>query len=69
MQIETIIEYYPETDISKLFDENIFNQILDEINKGCLNLKELKQRLSSSISYPQIRIALAKYKSKNKTKI
>ncbi len=68
MQVETIIEYYPDTDISKLIDKEVFNKITEEIKKGYLNLKELKQRLPSSISYPQIRIALAKYKSTNLTK-
>ena len=62
MQIETIIEYNPVTDVSHLFNKETYKQIMVEVKKGYENLKELKGRLSSKITYPQIRIATAKYK-------
>jgi ATP-dependent DNA helicase RecQ len=62
MQIETIIEYNPVTDVSHLFSKETYRQIMVEVKKGYENLKELKGRLSSKITYPQIRIATAKYK-------
>jgi ATP-dependent DNA helicase RecQ len=62
MQIETIIEYNPVTNVSHLFSEEAYNQIMTEVKKGYENLKDLKERLPSKITYPQIRIAAAKYK-------
>lgn len=67
MQIETIIEYKPETEISSLFNQDAFNIIKPEVQKGYENLKELKERLPSSITYAQIRIAAAKIKSTSQT--
>ena len=60
MQIETILEYYPQTDISNLFSKEIIDAIKSEINKGYKDLKELRERLPDYIGYPQIRIVLAK---------
>jgi ATP-dependent DNA helicase RecQ len=62
MQIETIIEYFPATDVSHLFNEEAYNKIIEEAEKGFNNLKELKERLPAGITYPQIRIAAAKFK-------
>jgi ATP-dependent DNA helicase RecQ len=62
MQIETILEYYPDTEIDFLFDTKSDNRIKEEIKKGYSSLKELKERLPSNISYAQIRIAVAKHK-------
>lgn len=66
MQIETIIEYFPETDVSHLFNKEIYDKIYKEVEKGYDNLKELKERLPSRITYPQIRIAASKYKFTSK---
>ena len=62
MQIETIIEYNPFTDINHLYSIENYKQIMTEVKKGYENLKELKERLPSKITYPQIRIAVAKYR-------
>jgi ATP-dependent DNA helicase RecQ len=62
MQIESIIEFMPETDISNLFEHKLLKITLDEIKKGYIDLKDLKQRLPAEVSYPLIRIAAVKYK-------
>jgi len=62
MQIETILEYYPATDITYLFENNTHQQILDEIKKGFKDLKELKGRVPKEVTFPLIRIAVAKIK-------
>ena len=62
MQIETIIEYEPTTDISILINKEVYDKIRDEAEKGFDNLKDLKERLPSSISYAELRIAIAKFK-------
>ena len=63
MQIETILEYEPGTDVSNLYNNKYYDDILIEMEKGYTDLKDLKQRLPDDISYPLIRIAVAKYKS------
>jgi ATP-dependent DNA helicase RecQ len=60
MQIETILEYYPQCKIDFLFDLDSYNKIVAELKKGYSSLKELKERLPNKISYAQIRIAVAK---------
>ncbi len=62
MQIETILEYEHNVDVRHLFKQNELDAILKEIEKGYNNLKDLKERLPGDISYPQIRIAVAKHK-------
>lgn len=63
MQIETIIAYYPDLDISKLISKKDFDLIKSEFEKGFSDLKVLKNRLPKEINYSMIRIALAKIKS------
>ena len=63
MQIESIIEFAPETDITPLFEKTVYEKIIEEASKGYENLKNLKERLPSKITYAQIRIAIAKYKA------
>ncbi len=63
MQIESIIEYEPEINIEHLFNLNELKKIKSEIEKGYDDLKDLKLRLENSITYPMLRIAVAKYKS------
>ncbi len=65
MQIETILEYEPSVDVIHLYEEDIFNITMKEIEKGFADLKDLKQRLPD-VSYPLIRIALAKNRALNK---
>lgn len=62
MQIETILEYDSLLDISHLYNDNQLDLILKEIKKGFVDLKDLKNRLPKEISYPLIRIAVAKSK-------
>jgi len=62
MQIESIIDYYPQLKTDKLFDKELFITATSEIKKGYGNLKELKERLPSGIDYPLLRIAAAKAK-------
>ena len=60
MQIETIIGYLPETDISSILTDEKLNLIKDKYDKGITGLKDLKESLPKVFSYPEIRIALAK---------
>ncbi len=60
MQIETIIGYLPETDISSIISKDKMDLINDNFKKGKKGLRELKEALPKDFSYPQIRIALAK---------
>ena len=62
MQIETIIEYEPDINIKNLISEEDIKMIYSEIDKGFTDLKDLKKRLPEEISYPLIRIAVAKYR-------
>jgi len=61
LQIESIIEFAPDLEISSLIKQTEFDLIHSEIKKGATNLKELKQKLPSFISYGKIRIILKKY--------
>jgi len=59
MQVETIIEYQPDTDVQHLFEKEHFAIITNEIKKGFSDLKDLKKRLPDKIGYPLLRIAVA----------
>lgn len=63
MQIETIVEFEPGIDISSLIKKDILQTIINEAEKGFENLKDLKERLPSQITYPEIRIVIAKFKA------
>ncbi len=63
MQIETIVEFEPDTDISYLINKDVYSKIIEEVENGYENIKGLKDRLPSKISYAQIRIAIAKHKT------
>ncbi len=62
MQIETILEFKPETEISFLFEDEIFEMIKKQVEIGYDNLKDLKEKLPNSVPYSLIRIAAAKLK-------
>ncbi len=62
MQIETIIEYIPKTDITTLIKKHEIELIRKEILEGSSNIKEIKENLPSFISYGKIRVVLAKSK-------
>lgn len=63
MQVETIVEFEANIDISALIKKETLRTILKEAEKGFENLKELKERLPSQINYPEIRIAVAKLRA------
>jgi len=65
MQIETILEYKPETDVSFLFEDDMFEMIEKQVEVGYQNLKDLKEKLPNSVPYSFIRIATAKLKHTN----
>lgn len=61
MQIETILSFLPDTDITSIVDENKINQIEHLYSEGISDLKALKSKLSEDFTFPEIRIALAKF--------
>lgn len=63
MQIETLVEFEPDTDISFLIKKENVQLIIEEARKGFENMKELKEKLPSRITYPEIRIAIAKFRA------
>lgn len=62
MQIETLLEYKPNTEIDYLFDKNELETINKKINEGFTDLKELRIATNERISYAKLRIALTKHK-------
>ncbi|MCF6270904.1 MAG: RecQ family ATP-dependent DNA helicase [Melioribacteraceae bacterium] len=62
MQIETILEYLPKTEITSLLKKHEIELIRKEILEGKTEIKEIKENLPSFISYGKIRIVLAKNK-------
>lgn len=60
MQIETILQYKPNTSIDSLFDREKIKQISAVLQDGITDIKTIKRRLPDEISYPEIRIVLAK---------
>jgi len=63
MQVETLVEFEPDIDISSLIKKEIIQEIIEEAKKGFEILKELKERLPSRITYPEIRIAITKFRA------
>lgn len=63
MQIESIIEYMPEVNVTYLFPDGLYEKITNAAKKGYSNLKELKSKLPDEATYPLIRIAVAKLKA------
>ncbi|MDY0083743.1 MAG: helix-turn-helix domain-containing protein, partial [Ignavibacteriaceae bacterium] len=61
MQIETIISYIPETDISSIIDSEKLEKINVLYKKGIKDLKTLREKLPKEFSFPEIRVALAKF--------
>ncbi|NLT50817.1 MAG: RecQ family ATP-dependent DNA helicase [Ignavibacteria bacterium] len=60
LQIETIIQYLPETDITKIIDKEKIRLIIKEVNNNNTVLKEIKEKLQEKVTYPEIRIVVAK---------
>jgi ATP-dependent DNA helicase RecQ len=63
MQIETILEYDNSIGIEHFFKQGELSKINNAIQKGFFDLKDLKLKVGDSVSYPLLRIAVAKYKS------
>jgi len=62
LQIESILKFYPDTKINSLFSKKIIDGIKEVIEKGGVqNLKDIKEKLHSSITYAQIRIVAGKF--------
>jgi ATP-dependent DNA helicase RecQ len=62
MQIETIIEFEPGIEIKKLFGKSECSKIFKAMEKGYRDMQELKKSLNDEFSFPQLRIAAAKYR-------
>ncbi len=65
MQIETILNYFPETDITSILSETDLREIESAINEGYENLRELKEKLRGKYSVALLRIAVAKIKARS----
>ncbi len=65
MQIETILSYYPETDINSILNEKDLKIIEEAMNNGFENLRDLKDKLNNKYSVPLLRIAIAKIKARS----
>ncbi|MCB9260385.1 MAG: RecQ family ATP-dependent DNA helicase [Ignavibacteriales bacterium] len=59
LQIESIISYYPNENYSYLIGKEDFDLIKNEITELSEDIKEIKKRLPSKISYAKIRIVKA----------
>lgn len=66
MQIETILSYYPETEIKSIISDAALKIIEKEMKNGFENLRELKKRLNDKFSVQLLRIAIAKIKADSK---
>lgn len=62
MQIETILQYLPQTKVDHLFKDVNLELLNREIDRGFADLKELKKRINYDISFALLRIAVAKKK-------
>lgn len=62
MQVETILGFEPEVEIKNLIPAETYSIINQKIKKGIIDLKELKSKLPAEVTYPMIRIVLAKAK-------
>ncbi len=62
LQIESILEYEPDTDINLIIDDKDFDKVKNLYNSGLTEIKELK-KIVNNLSVYQIRIAVAKIKN------
>ncbi|MDZ7763945.1 MAG: RecQ family ATP-dependent DNA helicase [Melioribacteraceae bacterium] len=68
MQIESFDLTLPDLIIDSLIDHKKASKILDTIQSGITNIKEIKSSLGSDISYGEIRVILAKEKVSSSSK-
>ncbi|MCB9247416.1 MAG: helix-turn-helix domain-containing protein [Ignavibacteriales bacterium] len=59
IQLETIISYYPNKNYSTLINKDEFEIIKNAIDDLSEDLKSIKQKLKSSLSYSKIRVVKA----------
>lgn len=59
VQIESIISYYPNENYKSLIQKSEFEEIRTTIENFGGNLKDIKERLPSNITYAKIRIVMA----------
>jgi ATP-dependent DNA helicase RecQ len=64
MQIESVLSYLPSTDISRLIQPELLERVYKLIDEGFIDLKDLKMKAGNDISFPLLRIALAKKKAR-----
>ncbi len=69
MQIETLLSLFPDLIIDSLIDHKKASKILDTIQSGITNIKEIKSSLGNDISYGEIRVILAKELSANSKRV
>lgn len=62
LQIESILEFEPDTDISLIIPNKDFEKVKILYNSGLTDIKEIK-KIVTNLSVSQIRIAIAKLKS------
>jgi len=66
LQIESIVNYYPDANIKPLFEKKEFEEIINIVEiEGTESLKVLKDKLPAQISYAKIRIVVAKVKNES----
>lgn len=63
IQIETILQFYPNLKISSLIPQSHLDMIKKAINDGYKSLKSIKEFLGERIPYAEIRIVKAKLKA------
>ncbi|PJA96669.1 MAG: hypothetical protein CO129_05340 [Ignavibacteriales bacterium CG_4_9_14_3_um_filter_34_10] len=62
VQIESLIKFYPDTDIKSLVPHEKINMIKKTLEKGITNIKSIRESLNERVSYGEIRIVKAKLK-------
>ena len=62
MQIESILKFYPDLEISFLIDRKKIDKINEVLSTGLKDLKSIKEKLNGSVNYAEIRIVMAKQK-------
>jgi ATP-dependent DNA helicase RecQ len=62
VQIESLIKFYPDTDIKSLVPYEKINMIKKTLEKGITNIKSIRESLNERVSYGEIRIVKAKMK-------
>jgi len=66
MQIESIIDFEPSVSIDALIPSENKVFIEEAIKAGNFNLQEIKKKVPAYITFPEIRIVLAKHHAQNK---